>query len=335
MKSVRHTLLLVAILAAALVFQSCGGESPSEDTSSPEGQIEGKLIIFHAGSLSVPFRDIAKEFQTEYPDVNVVREAAGSRRCARKVSDLGRECGVLASSDYTVIDTLLIPEYASWNIKFASNEMTLVHREDSSGADELTAENWYEILLRDDVAFGRSDPNADPCGYRAVLTMKLAEKHYGEQGLAKKMLAKDTRYIRPKETDLLALLESEEIDYIFLYRSVAQQHELPHLLLPDEINLKKPELTSLYKSVSVELSGKEPGSTIVKKGQPMVYGVTIPENAPNRPAALAFVEFLLQEDSGMAIMEKNGQPSVVPSPSATCDKIPDCLKQFAKEPAGE
>ncbi|MFP4029464.1 MAG: extracellular solute-binding protein [Candidatus Brocadiia bacterium] len=335
MKSVLKTLFLGVILATAIVFQSCGQENAPEHTPGAEGEVEGKLIIFHAGSLSVPFREIARAFQKKYPHVNVVREADGSRRCARKVSDLGRECDVLVSADYTVIDTLLIPEHASWNIKFASNEMTLVHRENSPGADELTAENWYEILLRDDVAFGRSDPNADPCGYRAVLTTKLAEKHYGEQGLAKKMLAKDTRYIRPKETDLLALLESEEIDYIFLYRSVAQQHELPHLLLPDEINLKKPELTSLYKSVSVELSGKEPGSTIVKKGQPMVYGMTIPKNAPNRPAALAFVEFLLQEDSGMAIMEKNGQPSVVPSPSATCDKIPDRLKQFAKEPAGE
>ena len=30
------------------------------------------------------------------------------------------------------------------------------------------------------------------------------------------------------------LLETHTIDYIFLYRSVAQQHDLKYLLLPDE-----------------------------------------------------------------------------------------------------
>jgi molybdate/tungstate transport system substrate-binding protein len=185
--------------------------------------------------------------------------------------------------------------------------------------------------MRDDVRFGRSDPNADPCGYRAVLTMKLAEKHLEMPGLAAKMLAKDTEYIRPKETDLLALLEAGEIDYIFLYRSVAEQHKLERVLLPDEVNLKRPELAEFYSSVTVDISGKEPGETITKRGAPMVYGVTIPKNAPNPTAAMAFVRFLLDKDKGMAIMERNGQPSAVPSPTETYGKVPEALKGFARE----
>jgi hypothetical protein len=34
----------------------------------------------------------------------------------------------------------------------------------------------------------------------------------------------------------------------------------------------------------------------------------------------------------MAIMEKNGQPSVVPSASEAYDKIPDALKKYALKP---
>jgi len=79
----------------------------------------------------------------------------------------------------------------------------------------------------------------------------------------------------------LALLESNTIDYIFLYRSVAQQHGLKHLILPDSINLKLPELKDYYLTVSTEISGKKPGETIKKTGAPMVYGITIPKNAPN------------------------------------------------------
>ncbi|HUT04733.1 MAG TPA: tungstate ABC transporter substrate-binding protein WtpA [bacterium] len=291
--------------------------------------LSGELVVFHAGSLAVPFDEIAKAFMKEYQNVKVIREAAGSRTCARKISDLKRPCDVMASADYTVIDTLLVPEYASWNISFAANEMTIVYHEASRLSDKIDRDNWFEVLLDKRVRFGRSDPNADPCGYRSIMTMKLAEKHYKKPGLAEKMLKKDSRFIRPKEVDLLALLESHTIDYIFLYRSVAEQHGLKYLLLPDEVNLKKTALASLYDSVSVKISGKKPGEFISQRGAPMVYGVTIPKSSKNPGAALAFVEFLLDKDKGIAIMEKNGQPSVVPSPTNTYDKLPLRLKKFA------
>ena len=298
--------------------------------SKKKGEAKSQtLTIFHAGSLSIPFKEISAEFKKVNPTVNILLEAAGSRTCARKIADLKRPCDVMASADYTVINTLLIPDHADWNIKFASNEMTIVYHDGSKKADEINRDNWYTVLLDKDVAFGRSDPNADPCGYRAVLTMKLAEKFYNEKGLAESMQQKDVDYIRPKETDLLALLESNTIDYLFLYRSVAQQHGLKFILLPDEINLKKPELTEYYSDATVEISGKKPGTTVTKKGAPMVYGITIPKNAPNRELAEKFVAFVLTKEKGMQVMEKNGQPSMVPAPSKTFEKIPEALKGFA------
>ena len=294
-------------------------------------QVSGDLMVFHAGSLSTPFAQIAAAFEQAHPAVRVLREAAGSRACARKIADLGRTCDVFASADYSVINTLLIPGHADWCIRFASNEMAIAYTPSSRHAGEIGRDNWYRTLLRDDVAFGRSDPNADPCGYRTVLTAKLAEKHYREPGLAERLLHKDRRYIRPKETDLLALLEVGAIDYVFIYRSVAQQHKLKYVALPDEVNLKKPELTDWYRCATVEVSGKKPGEVLVKRGEPMIYGVTIPKNAPNRAAALAFVAFLLNDKKGLAIMQTNGQPSVVPAPSATYADVPAELKQFALE----
>jgi molybdate/tungstate transport system substrate-binding protein len=288
-----------------------------------------QLIIFHAGSLAVPFKQTCEEFNVHHPDVKIIREAAGSRVCARKIVDLNRLCDVLASADYTVIDTLLIPEHADWNIKFAANEMVIAFRKDSRKADKINKINWCDILLDKDVALGRSDPNADPCGYRSVLTIKLAEKFYKRAGLADKMLAKDKKYIRPKEVDLLALLETGELDYMFIYRSVAEQHKLRYLLLPDEINLRKTQLSDLYKRASVRLTGTMPGTFITKFGEPIVYGVTIPKNAPNRELAMVFLTFLLDADKGGAILEKNGQTSVIPSPTDTFDSLPGCLKTFA------
>ncbi len=314
------TALLMLALTIVSAVASCEQEQP---------RLSGKLVVFHAGSLAVPFKQIAGAFMKEHPNVKVLCEAAGSRTCARKVSDLKRPCDVMASADYTVIDTLLIPEHANWNIKFAANEMTIVYHHSSRGSDRINRDNWFEVLMEKGVRFGRSDPNSDPCGYRAVLTMRLAEKYYQKPGLAAEVLRKDVRYIRPKEVDLLALLEAGAIDYVFLYRSVARQHRLNYLLLPDEINLKNSELADWYGTVSVDVTGKKPGETIAKRGAPMVYGVTIPKSSRNPKAALAFVEFLLDKDKGTAIMAKNGQPSLVPSPTTTYNKLPPSLRKYA------
>ncbi|MBF0104663.1 MAG: tungstate ABC transporter substrate-binding protein WtpA [Deltaproteobacteria bacterium] len=289
------------------------------------------LIVFHAGSLSVPVKQMVVAFKKGHPDVNIILESAGSRTCARKISDLHKPCDVFASADYTVIDSLLIPEHAGWAIKFASNEMAIVYHDASRKSREINSHNWHEILLDEGVAVGRSDPDSDPCGYRAVLTMKLAEKYYQKGGLADRLIRKKNTHIRPKETDLLALLEAGEIDYIFLYRSVAEQHGLKYLALPDEINLKNPQMESLYGTVTTTLAGETPGTTIEQRGEAMVYGVTIPRSAPNPGLALSFVSFMLEKEKGLKIMEQHGQPPVVPMFTPTFKAIPEELKKYAKE----
>jgi len=164
------------------------------------------------------------------------------------------------------------------------------------------------------------------------MTCKLAEIYYDKPGLADRLLSKDLRNIRPKETDLLALLEAGEVDFIFIYRSVAEQHGLKFVILPDNINLKNPRYKDFYDKVMVKISGKKPGTWILKRGAPMVYGITIPKNASNPELALKCVSFLLDPEKGMKIMDACGQPSVVPFVSLTYENIPPPLKKYALPP---
>jgi len=287
-----------------------------------------QLIIFHAGSLSVPFKQIAEAFEKEYPDAEILLEAAGSRESARKISELGKTCDIIASADYTVIEELLIPAHANWFLTFATNEMCIAYLPHSKAGQIINQENWMEILYKDSVLFGRSNPDLDPCGYRTVLTLKLAEKFYSKNGFTDSMLLKDVNYIRPKETDLLGLLESNTIDYIFIYRSVAEQHGLKYLILPDEINLKNPMFDEFYKSVHVEISGKNPGETIIKKGESMIYAATIINYAPNYKMALKFMDFLVDPDKGLKIMHENGQPPFVICPEKYQHSLPEEFKKI-------
>ena len=306
--------LLLIIMAAAL--PPCSRGEPA-----------GELIIFHAGSLAIPFREMGRAFMKKYPRVRVLREAAGSRTSARKIRDLGKPCDIMASADYTVIDELLIPEFAHWNIAFATNEMAIMYRPDSAHADEINSDNWPQILLRPGVEYGHSNPDADPCGYRTRLTWQLAEKYYRIPGLARKLdQGCPPRNIRPKETDLLALLESGELDYLFIYRSICRQHGMPFVALPDEINLKSASLANYYRQAAVEISGKKPGEKIVKRGKPMVYSLTICTRSPNRAAAEAFVAFVIGPQ-GRRIMAQNGQPPIVPArASGKLERLPPALE---------
>jgi len=293
-----------------------------------------KLTVFHAGSLSVPFREVSAEFEKRNPDVRVEAEAAGSRDTARKISDLGRSCEVMGSADRETIKELLMPKYADFNISFATNELAIAYTAKSRHQKELTSKNWHRILLRKDVAFGRADPNRDPCGYRTVMAFQLAEKYYKIPGLAARLMAKGgQRYIRPKETDLLALLESGEIDYLFIYRSVIIQHDLRLLRLPKEINLGSTAMAAFYRQAHVEVTGKTPGEMVKLVGAPIVYGVTIPKNAGNRKLAESWVGFLLSKE-GQAIMERNGQSAIAPARAAGFNRLPASLKGLCvPEPA--
>ena len=272
------------------------------------------ITIFHAGSLAKPFKDIKVAFEKKYPQTNILLEAAGSRACARKITDQNRVADVMASADESVIRTLLMPEYANFSINFCSNEMAIMFTDESKYANKITSENWVDILLRNDVEYGHSEPNKDPCGYRTLLVWQLAEKYYKNEGLYQELIdGRPLKNVRPKETDLLALLEAGELDYLFIYRSVAEQHHGKYILLPSEINLGSFELADYYKSSTVELDGKKPGEKVIKNGAPMVYGITVPLNANNPEWGRKFVNFVISEE-GSTIMKKNGHPIIKADP---------------------
>jgi molybdate/tungstate transport system substrate-binding protein len=273
----------------------------------------GKLIVFHAGSLTVPFAAIEKEFEAKYPDVDVLREAGGSTKMARLISEVGKPADIMVSADYKVIDNNLIPEFADWNIRFATNQLVLCYTDQSRYADQITADNWYEILQKDGVVWGHSDPNLDPCGYRSLMVLQLAEIFYGIDGLYDRILAnRPQKNIRPKSVELVNLLKTGNMDYAWEYISVARQHELKYIVLDDHINLSNYKYDAFYKQAQVKVTGKKPGTWITKSGQSCTYGITMIRNAPNPEAAVAFMQFVLSADHGLKTLEEMGQPPMVP-----------------------
>lgn len=283
-------------------------------------QPQQTIRVLHAGSLSVPLKVMAERFMERHPGVVVQLEGAGSLTCIRKITDLGQSCDVLAVADYALIDELMIPDHTSYNLLFAGNEMAIGYLPGSVWERVLTTDNWPALVLADSVSYGRSDPDHDPSGYRTILVASLAEDHFDLPGFRDAFSQKDQRFVRPKGTELLPLLETGAIDLVFHYRSVLVQHELGYLRLPDSLNLSHPDLQNWYQAACIDVRGTEQDARLTRCGEAMIYGVCQPVTSENPEMGSLFIQFML--DEGRAILDSLGQPPITPQLSAATVKQP-------------
>jgi len=151
-----------------------------------------KLVVMHAGSLTLPFDYLENRFEENNLDVDVQMRSGGSAQLVRSIIDLNKKSDVLAVADYSLIKNELIPEYASWYINFARDRMVLAYTDSSRYSSEVNEANWYEILEMDNVVFGFSNPNDDPCGYRALMVIQLAEIYYNNSKIFDNLIVENT-----------------------------------------------------------------------------------------------------------------------------------------------
>ena len=164
------------------------------------------------------------------------------------------------------------------------------------------------------------------------MVLQLAEKYYKIPGHYSKLIAnRPEENIRPKSVELISLLQTGNMDYAWEYLSVAVQHGLKYILLPDEVNLGNYKFDDTYAEAVVKVTGKKPGAFMDIKGKSVTYGVTLIKDAPNREAAIAFLAYMLDTEGGLKILKEMGQPPFVPARVPTPemkDKLPPELQKL-------
>jgi molybdate/tungstate transport system substrate-binding protein len=290
------------------------------------------LKVVPAGSLLQPFDDVEKVFEAQYPDVDVQVEGHGSIQAIRQVTDLHRPVDLVAVADASLIpdlmfriDTTTGANFSETYTPFATNAMVIAFTNKSKYADEITQENWYEVLSRPDVRMGISDPMLDAAGYRAIMVTLLADRYYKNASLfpvlignhfTPSLVVQDEggtatvrlpEVLRPSDEKLvirdgsifvLSHLEAGGIDYAFEYQSVAEGHNLRWVNLPPEIDLSSRDFADEYGKVRVIL-GFQRFSAIGQErtGQPIVYAVTIPNTAPHKELAHEFSDLVIRMEN--------------------------------------
>jgi molybdate/tungstate transport system substrate-binding protein len=269
----------VALVTIASLLASCRA---SNDRSN------ATLTILTAGALARPLRAAADSFTAG--SVPAALESAGSLETARKITDLGRRPDVVALADTALFSALLAP-YTGPVTALAHTRMVLAYTARSRFADVIDSTDWFRVIQRPGVEVGRSDPTLDPAGYRALLVAELAERHYGIPGLAKALVAHaPQRNVRPKSADLVALLQTGNLDYAWEYESVARGVGLRYVRLPAAIDLGDPALAPQYAAATVRVPGAH-GRQIIVHGAPVVFGIAPLRGAPTR-LGTRFIAFL-------------------------------------------
>jgi len=302
---------------AAIGLHGCGGRPKT-------------LRVFAADALTASFRELEREYEKLHLDTDVILDVHGSILLTRLVPI--RRADVVAVADHRLIEKILSPKHATWVARFASTEIVLANHTSSARRAEITAENWFDILLQPDIRYGIADPSQDPCGYYTRIAWELAQKHYFASRGQDRPLARQLRDHCPPQhvaRDALSLISEHlnlaRVDYAFVYRVHAIDLKLPYITLPKEMNLGDPALAKLYESVETLVPNYR-GGTETMTGTTIAFGITIPTDALDPQGAQEFIKFVLSPQ-GRDILKRSGfqriQPALVPkwgtAPQALAD----------------
>jgi molybdate/tungstate transport system substrate-binding protein len=284
----RCTTVAAALAAIVLGLLACGPESSGVD--------EAPLVVYNAASITRPMRAVLDSFSAR-SGTRYVQESASSLELVRRLTELHAVPDVLALADPDLFPALLEPTFTSWHALFGRNRIVLAYTPRSRGASDIARGRWWEVLERPGVQVGRSDPDTDPSGYRTLLVWQLAARHYGIPDLEARLLrAAPARNVRPREADQVALLQAGELDYIWTYENLAELMSLSYLTLPSEVDLGSPADSLAYAAASTRVLGKRVGDTLTIRGRPILFGVSVPRQAPHAALAERFVAYLLSPE---------------------------------------
>ena len=324
------------------------------------------LPVIVAGSFILPMKDLKAQFEKLHPDIDVQIEGHGSIQVIRQVTELDKEADVLIVADHSLIPMMMYnttiagsdEPYANWCLSFTTNSLGLAYTNKSKYSSEINQSNWYEMLARPDVTVGIADARLDSCGYRAFMTCQLAESYYGNSSIFEDLFGNKFKWpvtvalengtqtihvpeilepnssqlvLRGDSTLLLYLLDSGDVDYAFEYRSVAEQQGYNFLELPPEIDLSSENYSESYGSVRVKMDFQRFGSVQPEfTGEPIIYGLTIPNNAPHPDIAQEFISFVISKQ-GQSILANDDMPPISLAQADNPAALPDAIKALLQQ----
>ncbi|MDO5837056.1 MAG: tungstate ABC transporter substrate-binding protein WtpA [Methanobacterium sp.] len=349
----KKEMVAIAIIIIAVIGVGIYGYNAYVGSSE-----SGTITIYAAASLAKQMNATAAEFKKQHPNVDVQIQYGGSSDLISQITQLNKSVDIMASADYGLIDKNMMPTYTSFNLEYARNELVIAYNDKSQNSSQINSDNWYQILNQSDVKIGIADPNSAPAGYRGVMMIQLANSYYNNSNIFNDLIASNcaitsqangSGYVisspsnlnpnskivsRPAVSDLMPVLQSDSVDYVLVYKSDAEQQKssgVKYITLPGELALSNTTYESTYKNYKLKQFSDTTNKSKSITLSPIVYGITVLNNAPQKNLAIEFVQLLLSPE-GNKITQNCFQDPIVPAIATNGSaNIPQSLQQYIKQ----
>lgn len=242
-----------------------------------------RLNVFCAGVSMKLVEKTADRWNSIHPDFPVIVTPGGSVDLIRECIS-GDPCDLLISADDAIIHSMMMPDYTYGYRVWAGNRMVVV-------GDGINDANWEEKLLADDATFKHHNPYGDPGGYRAVMSMLLADTY--RAGLSQKLMNHKGHIGMDKNPGPFGNRKAAR--YEFGYYSGAKLSGKDFAVLPSSMDLSDPALSNIYGTVSFSIDEK---TTV--RATAIAHALTIPKTALHKHKAKEFAKIFLEIDKSSA-----------------------------------
>jgi len=152
------------------------------------------MIVYTADAYAVETSYMLSNFSSIHGLAFTNPNTGGSFTLARQIAQGSQDDVFISVSKASVSQSYLAGMYSGWAVAFASDEMTIAYSNSSPAINELI--NLYQNAMQTDsnsswaqffyyltsgsFRIGISDPNSDPAGLRAWLTLEAAGLAYAD-----------------------------------------------------------------------------------------------------------------------------------------------------------
>jgi molybdate/tungstate transport system substrate-binding protein len=266
-------------------------------TIRPAQAAGGTVNVYYAGSLVNLNENLVGPAFASATGFTYQGKSAGSAAIANQIKGKIATPDVVEFADPAVNKSLMGSangNYVSWYFTYATSKLVVGFDPKSKFAKEFRAVQqgktpFYQALEQKGIRLGRTDPNLDPKGYRAIWMANLTQKEYHLKGFETKIFGatENTSQVFPEET-LVARILTGQVDAGIFYLSEVKDLGIPYINLPAQVNLGSTKYTKLYATQHFTTAA---GQTVT--GSPIQYTITIPSTVKNEAGAEAFVRFVL------------------------------------------
>ncbi len=259
----------------------------------------GTVNVFYAGSLVNLNENLVGPAFAAGQGYTYAGKSAGSGAIANQIKGKLATPDVVEFADPAVNATLMGPangSYVSWYFTYATSKLVIgFDPKAKTAADFKLVQQgklpFYKALQQKGLRFGRTDPNIDPKGYRAIWMANLTQKVYKLKGFANTLLGatENADQVFPEQT-LVARMLTGQINAGVFYLSEVRDLGIPYISLPAQVNLGSTTAKE-RKLYATQHFTTTAGQTVT--GAPIEYTITIPSTVRNVDGATAFVRFTL------------------------------------------